>query len=159
MKKQHQTIYDLFSQIISQKVRDIQWCTGSIIVLDFGMDLISPSCSEKEIFDIRPEWNFWIYIAFWELEIDGKILIDCNKKGNEIKNEIQKLKGKKLLNVFGNEYDMLLTFEDKTILNIVADNNHSHYEQWSLFTPDRMVLTAGPFKKLTYKHEDEPSED
>ncbi|NGX31314.1 MAG: hypothetical protein K940chlam8_00680 [Chlamydiae bacterium] len=161
MNKKHQIIYDLFGQIISKKVQDAQWCHGSIIELDFGMNQIIKSPTPKKIYWVEFEWDFWIYIAFWELEINGKIITDCNENGEKIQSGIQKLNGKKLLDVkvFGDEYDLLLTFEDRTILNIIADNNHGSYEQWRLFTPDKTVLTAGPFKKLVYKSLRKSNED
>ncbi len=163
MNKKHQIIYDLFGQIISKRAQNVQWCYGDVIELSFGMNKIyrSPFLKRKEIYYVKWEWWFWKRMAFWELEINGKIITDCNENGEKMQKGIERLNGKKLLDVkvFGDEYDLLLTFEDRAILNIIADNNHGRYEQWSLYTPDRMVLTAGPFKKLTYESLDKPNED
>ncbi len=161
MKKQNQIIYDLFAQVISKKVKNSCSGVGSFIFINFGMDLVAKSPIWKEVFDVRSEWYFWVDMSFWELEIDGKIMAYDEDYKDKIDDVIKKLIGKKLLNVeiLSDEYDMVLTFESGIVLHLIADNTEEDNEQWSLFTPDRMVLTAGPFKKLTYKHTTDPIDE
>ena len=154
MKKKPQIIYDLFEPIILQKVQKSYSGFGSFIVIQFGMDLISLSSSAKEIFSIRSEWYFWVDMSFWDLKANGKIIAHDEDLREKIDAAVKELEGKKLLDVklLNDEYDMVLVFESGISLHLIANNTEKDNEQWSLFTPDKMVLTAGPFKKLTYKH-------
>ena len=53
--------------------------------------------------------------------------------------------------LMNDKYGLILLFEDSLVLHIFANRAEKEYEQWMLFTPDRMVLCAGPSKKLTYE--------
>ncbi len=161
MQKKYKLIYDLFEPIVSQKVQKSYSGFGSFIAIQFGMNLISLSCSAKKIFDIRSEWYFWVDMSFWDLKVNGKIATHDDDKREKIDHTVKKLEGKRLLNVeiLSDEYDMMLVFENGISLHLIANNRKEDYKQWSLFTPDKMILTAGPLEKLTYKSEDEPSED
>ena len=162
MKKKYQIIYDLFGQIISKKVQDAHWCYGSVVELNFGMNTVIKSpLIKRETYCVEWEWCFWVYMTFWDLEINGKIVTHDDDQQKKIDCTIKKLEGKKLLNmkVLSDEYDMMLTFENDITLHLIANNTEEDNEQWRLFTPGGRILKAGPFKKLVYKSLDEPDDD
>lgn len=65
------------------------------------------------------------------------------------------IENKKLLNVeiLSDTYSMKLEFENGITLDLIANNEEEDNEQWMLFTPEKRVLTAGPFQNLTFGKE------
>lgn len=145
-----------FNKIISLKVRDVQLGHGSFLTMGFGKDLnVEVVIRKEKKITKRPEWFFWIYMCFWEIKINNEHLIGSDDDRDRIRQTLGHLENKKLLNIglLSDSYDMELHFEDGVNLCLYANNDEDGNEQWMLFTPDKKVLTAGPFENLTYEDE------
>lgn len=145
-----------FKKIISLKVRDVKLGHGSFLTMGFGKDLsVEVFIRNEKKITKRPEWYFWIYMCFWEIKISNEHLIGSDDDRDSIKQALGNLENKKLLSIglLSDSYDMELHFEDGVNLYLYANNDEDGNEQWMLFTPDKKVLTAGPFENLTYEDE------
>ena len=160
MNKSIEFVTGLFDRLLKQPVRNVKLGYGSFLTMGFGKDLQTEIIvrKKKEI-DIRPEWYLWVYMCSWRLEKNHEILANSDDKRENIEGSLKYLENKKLLKteVLSDHCDMRLEFEDGIVLFLLSDNSEDDNEQWMLFTPDDMVLVAGPNQKISYHSASESS--
>jgi len=125
--------------------------------MGFGKDIpIEVTARHEKKITLRAEWYLWIYMCYWEIKVNQEYLICSDDEKDAMREALKRLENKKLLNVemLSAVYDMKLEFEDAITLHLISNNLEEGNEQWMLFTPDKKVLTAGPFEKLSYENED-----
>jgi hypothetical protein len=148
----------LFQKLFNQPARDVQLGHGSFVTLGFGKDLKTEVIvhKKKEV-DIRPEWLFWVYMCFWELEKSNELLATSEDDREKIKKALKALEGKNLINVeiLESSYEIQLEFEGELLLSLYTNDSSEDNVQWMLFTPDEMVLEATANQKLLYEKESE----
>lgn len=70
-----ETITELFEKIIFLEVREVKLGYGSFVTIGFGKDLSFTIKVRGKIESyVRPEWRLWIYMSFWELKENDKLL-------------------------------------------------------------------------------------
>lgn len=138
--------------LINRKVTRAKLSFGSFFRLDFGKDIeISVPTSKGVKKHIRGEWEISVYMAFWEFEKHGKIVLHSESERENIEAFFKTLGSKVLLNfeITSDQFDLTLQFEDDIDLYLIANNEEDDNEQWNLFIPDGRVLIAGPDSKIT----------
>lgn len=158
MEKDLKFAKNIFQKLFNQPARNVQLGHGSFITMGFGKDLKTKVIiHKKREIDIRPEWFFWAYMCFWELEKPNELLATSEDDKDNMKNALKFLEGKKLINVeiLEDSYEIQLEFEGELLLSLYTDDSEDDNVQWMLFTPDEMVLEATANQKLIYTKESE----
>jgi hypothetical protein len=154
MEKNTTIASNLLKQIQSMNARDVKLGYGSFITLGFGPDIVEYEIiiRGKKERNVRPAWFLWVYMCYWQLEKNHRVIADSDDERDKIKNALKLLEGKKLIraDILSDVYDTVLEFEDEITLNLIANNSEDDNEQWKFFTPDQNVLVVGPFTQLIY---------
>lgn len=146
-------INDLFNKVLFLKARGVEPGYGSFVTMGFGNDMsYEIKIRGKMETKFRSEWFLWIYMCYWELKKKDQLLCYCEDEKVKMRESLKSLEDKKLLKaeILDDNYSMQLEFEDGMKLHLISNNSEEDNEQWKLFTPDRKVLTAGPFQEISY---------
>ncbi len=153
MKKDNAFVSELFTKLLNLPIRDVLLGYGSFITMGFGKNLQTEMMvyNKMEI-DIRPEWYLWVYMCFWELENPTDLLATNDDTRETMKEALKHLENKKMVGfeILEGTCDIQLEFEDGILLSLYSNDSEADNTQWMLFTPDQMVLQAGPDQSFSY---------
>lgn len=117
---------------------------GSFLTIEFGVPNKSEYCS------IYGEWYLWLYLCSWRIEKDGYLIVGSDDSKEKLIKSTSTIEGYelRLFKVYPQTLDLLLTFENNSILrtfSTIADNEINQDKQhWMLYMPDNRVLVADP---------------
>ncbi len=119
MKEDQKQVHDLFSQMISLRAYSFEIQPNNGFVINFSQTVASKSKDEEE-----SSWYFWFYTETWQLDLNDRILTKNNDTPEKIQSELEKLKGKKLIEVDvpDDKYDVKMRFEDGLVFHMMAED-------------------------------------
>ncbi len=119
---------------------------GTFLTFDFGRELPP----EREGIQSHGEWHLWVYSCAWRLEKGCRLLAGSGDEEETMKTAVHELTGRPifLFNVFAPALDSEVRFDGDFVLRLFSKS--SDQEHWMLYTPDGMVLIAGPANEWRY---------
>ncbi|HSH59217.1 MAG TPA: hypothetical protein VK988_06160 [Acidimicrobiales bacterium] len=119
---------------------------ATFLTFEFGRELPP----ETEGVRSHGEWHLWVYGCAWRLERGGRFLAGSADDEETMRTAVHELVGRTLsrFNVFAPALDATLLFEGDFVLRLFSKSSDT--DHWMLFTPDRMILVAGPASEWQY---------
>jgi hypothetical protein len=111
---------------------------GSTLLVDFGPE------REFSAGSFRGEWHLVVFGAAWRLETESHVLLTSEAERSSIERVAEHLDGRQLIRceVIEPSYSLGLAFEDGVALRTFNLWTDDGAENWMIFMPNGMVLSA-----------------
>jgi len=140
----------IVSPILGKSAWDASLGFGSFITVEFGLP-IKPTENAKYL---RGEWHLWVKHAFWRLEENNRVLVGSEDDRKTLGEKLKAINGLNLevFDINPVTYETVFLFGGRVKLSVIPTSYlQNEYEYWTLYTPQRKVLLAGPGMEFRYE--------
>jgi hypothetical protein len=133
-----QTVRDAIAGLVGKTPWDVRLGVGSFLTLEFGKRVVRVG-ERRE----HGEWHLWLYMCNWRLQTSSAVLTGSSDEHDAIENSLKTVYWGSITEVIVIEpaLDVSLSFDSGHQLRTFSSTSFDE-DQWILYTPDDMALTA-----------------
>jgi len=146
----------VFDSLVGKTPWGVALGVGSTLTMEFGRKDPRQSAAA-----IHGEWHLWLYTCSWRLESESSVIFGCEDDRDVVRRELQVMKWTEIKSVLVSRphLDLEMSFLNGHKLRTFSVNASTdrQNEQWILFTPDLISVSAKGSELVVEEYASSPS--